>query len=56
LVAVVFGLVTLATMLSIVIAGYFGLTRLAGGKLERFTDAGCGAAIAACGAAVCLGL
>ena len=56
LVAAVFAAVTLATMLSIVAAGYLGISQLAGGKLERFTDAGCGAAIAACGAAVCLGL
>jgi nickel/cobalt exporter len=56
LVAVVFGAVTLATMLSIVAAGYLGLSQLARGKFERFADAGCGAAIAACGVAVCLGM
>ena len=56
LVATVFGVVTLATMLSMVVAGYFGLARLASEALDRYAHAACGGAIAMCGAAVCLGL
>ncbi len=56
LVAGVFGVATLATMLSMVAIGYLGLARLAHGMLERYAHAACGGAIAACGAAVVFGL
>ena len=56
LVATVFGLVTLSTMLVMVTAGYLGLARFAGGAAERYAHAACGGAIAMCGGAVCMGL
>lgn len=56
LVAGVFGVATLATMLSMVAIGYLGLARMAHGILERYAHAACGGAIAACGAAVVFGL
>lgn len=56
LVATVFGLVTLATMLATVSIGYWGLASIASATMERYSHAACGGAIAACGAAVCLGL
>jgi nickel/cobalt exporter len=56
LVAVVFGLTTLATMLVMVAIGYLGLARFAGGALERYAHAACGGAIALCGAVVVYGL
>jgi ABC-type nickel/cobalt efflux system permease component RcnA len=46
----------LGTMLSIVALGYLGLAHWASGTLARYTHAGCGGAIALCGAAVCFGL
>jgi hypothetical protein len=45
LVTLVFGLVTLLTMLSVVLVGAFGISFLPLGKLERFTHAIAGAII-----------
>jgi nickel/cobalt transporter (NicO) family protein len=56
LVAVVFGLATLSTMMAMVAIGYLGLLSFASGSLERYGHAACGAAIAMCGAAVVYGL
>jgi sulfite exporter TauE/SafE len=56
LVATVFGLTTLSTMLVMVAIGYLGLVRFASGTLERYGHAACGGAIALCGAAVVFGL
>ena len=56
LVATVFGVVTLATMLTMVTIGYLGLARFAHGWMDRYAHAACGGAVALCGAAVCLGL
>ncbi len=56
LVAGVFGLATLSTMLAMVAAGYLGLARFASGSMQRYAHAICGGAIAACGAAVVFGL
>src|SRR5262249_15622580 len=56
MVALVFGAATLATMLFTVTVGYLGLAKLASGAMERYAHAACGAAITACGAAVCVGL
>lgn len=55
LVALVFGTCTLATMTSIVVAGYFGLGRVSFSRLGRFSHALVGLTIAACGAAIQLG-
>ncbi|MGD9723895.1 MAG: sulfite exporter TauE/SafE family protein [Pirellulales bacterium] len=56
LVAVVFGVATLSTMLVMVTIGYLGLVRFARGTMERYGHAACGGAIALCGAAVVIGL
>jgi sulfite exporter TauE/SafE len=56
LVAGVFCATTLGTMLSIVVLGYLGFSTWTAGSFERYAHAGCGAAIALCGAAVCYGL
>jgi sulfite exporter TauE/SafE len=56
LVAAVFGLVTIATMMTIVLLLTFGLTRLPTGGLERWSHALAGAAILMCGVAIHLGL
>jgi nickel/cobalt transporter (NicO) family protein len=56
LVAGVFGIATLAAMLTMVVIGYLGLARLTSGSLERYAHAACGGAVAACGAAVLVGL
>jgi hypothetical protein len=56
IVAGVFAVATLATMLVMVTIGYLGLARLTGPAMQRYSHAACGGAIAACGAAVCLGL
>ena len=56
-VAGVFGLCTLAAMTAAVIVGYYGLGKLSlGPTLERYSHALAGAALAACGLAVQLGL
>ena len=48
----VFGGVTIVTMLSIVLAGSFGLSFLPMGKLERYSHALAGGAILMCGIAI----
>ena len=52
IVTVVFGTITIATMLSIVLASSFGLSLLPMGKLERYSHALAGFTILACGVAV----
>ncbi len=56
LVAGVFAAATLGTMLTIVVAGYFGLARLSFPRLARYSHAIAGGSIAVCGAAIQLGL
>jgi sulfite exporter TauE/SafE len=56
LVTLVFGLVTIATMTTLVMAATRGLTRLSLPAMERYSHAAAGFAIAACGAAVTMGL
>ena len=56
LVTVVFGVCTLAAMTAAVAAGHLGLGRLPAPWLGRFGHAAAGLAVAACGAAVILGL
>jgi ABC-type nickel/cobalt efflux system permease component RcnA len=56
LVTAVFGLCTLATMTAAVLAGHKGLSRLPLGSAERYAHALAGVALAACGAAIQLGL
>ena len=56
LVAMVFALCTIATMLAVVALGYLGLSRLAFGRLERYSHALAGLTLVACGLAIQLGL
>jgi hypothetical protein len=56
LVSLVFGAVTVVTMLGAVLVGQRGLSRLPLGHLERYVHAMAGFAIIACGAAIQLGL
>ena len=56
LVALVFGLCTLATMTIIVIAGYHGMSKLSLPGLARYSHAVAGFVIVACGLAIQLGL
>jgi sulfite exporter TauE/SafE len=56
LVAVVFSVCTLATMLAMVTAGYYGLSRLSFASLSRYGHAIAGFALASCGAAIKFGL
>lgn len=57
LISLVFGLVTIATMVGVVIAGRFGLNILRLPWLERFAPEVAGGTVMACGLAiVCLGL
>lgn len=56
LVAAAFGVATIGTMLAVVLAGYWGLGRLHFRVMERYSHLMAGAALAACGAAVTLGL
>jgi sulfite exporter TauE/SafE len=55
-VAIVFGVTTLITMLGIVVAVHLGLAKFSMPWLERYSHAMAGAAITACGAAIHLGL
>ena len=55
LVAAVFGLATLATMVVMVAIGTLGLARFPSGAIERYSHAACGGAIALCGAMVVYG-
>jgi sulfite exporter TauE/SafE len=52
IVTVVFGVITIATMLSVVIASSFGLSLLPMGKLERYSHALAGLTIVICGGAI----
>lgn len=56
LVALVFGLCTIGTMLAIVLAAHFGTVRLRLASLERYSHALAGFAVLACGATVKFGL
>jgi sulfite exporter TauE/SafE len=56
LVALVFGVVTIATMAAIVMAAYVGLGQLRLAGLARYSHALAGLAITACGAAIQFGL
>lgn len=56
LVTLAFGVCTLATMITVVVAGYMGLSRFGLASLARYSHAVAGFAIAACGAAIQLGL
>jgi len=56
LVTFVFGAATLATMLTLVLLGHLGTMRVAPGRLARFGHALAGSILAACGAAILLGL
>ena len=55
-VALVFGVATIATMLTVVIASTYGLNFLPLGKMERYSHALAGGAIFLCGIAIKLGL
>lgn len=55
-VTLVFSLATIATMLAVVTVGSLGLSRLPSASFERWSHALAGAALAACGIAVTLGL
>jgi sulfite exporter TauE/SafE len=52
IVAFVFGLTTISTMLGIVLASSFGLAKLPLGKLEKYSHALAGLAILLCGGAI----
>lgn len=56
LVGLVFGVATIGTMLVVVTVGCLGIAQLSARGVERFGHAICGAAVGACGAAMCLGL
>jgi len=56
LVAVVFSVATIATMLAVVTAGAIGLAHVPARRFERWSHAAAGIAIAGCGLAVVLGL
>jgi threonine/homoserine/homoserine lactone efflux protein len=56
LVVLVFALATLTAMLAAVAVGLAGARRFRFERLERYADALAGAAVAACGVAVTLGL
>ncbi len=55
-VALVFAAATIATMLAVVAVGALGLSRLPAAGLERWSHALAGVALAACGAAIQMGL
>jgi nickel/cobalt exporter len=52
MVATVFGLTTIATMLAMVLAAYYGLSKISIPKLERYSHALAGLSILLCGGAV----
>jgi ABC-type nickel/cobalt efflux system permease component RcnA len=56
LVATVFAICTIGTMLTIVTVGYYGLLKLSSSRLERYAHAIAGFALAACGGAMVAGL
>ena len=51
-VASVFGIVTIATMLGIVMASYYGMSRLPLPRIERYSHALAGLTIFMCGGAI----
>jgi sulfite exporter TauE/SafE len=55
LVGLVFAVATIGTMLIVVTVGCLGIAQLSARGVERFGHAICGAAVGACGAAMCLG-
>jgi len=55
-VTVAFAVATLAAMTAMVALGYFGLGWLSSSRLERYSHAGAGFAITACGLAIKCGL
>lgn len=56
LVTLVFGVTTLATMTTIVVAVYLGAARLTLGRFQRYGHAAAGFLVVACGAAMLMGL
>lgn len=56
LVTLTFAVCTIGTMLVVVTAAYLGLVRLSSSRLERYSHAVAGAALAACGAMMVAGL
>jgi hypothetical protein len=52
IVSIVFGIITIGTMLTIVLSSIAGLRLLPTGKFERYTHALAGASILLCGIAV----
>lgn len=56
LVAAVFAVITIGTMLTVVSAGCLGLARLSVPQLQRYSHAMAGGALALCGAAMLVGL
>jgi nickel/cobalt exporter len=56
LVATIFGVTTIATMTALVVAGYFGVSRVRLPAIERYSHALAGFALFACGAAIKMGL
>lgn len=52
MVAAIFGAITISTMLTIVMASYFGLRLVSFGKMERYSHALAGASVFLCGVAV----
>jgi nickel/cobalt exporter len=56
IVAAVFGAVTIATMLTVVLMGTFGIGWLPTGRIERYSHALAGAVVFLCGVAIHLGL
>lgn len=52
MVATIFGVTTIATMLAITLAAYFGLSKLSMPRLARYSHALAGVSILVCGAAV----
>jgi nickel/cobalt exporter len=56
LVAGVFALFTIGTMLTVVLAAYWGLLHLSNPRLQRYSHALAGLALAACGGAMVAGL
>ena len=52
IVACIFGAVTIATMMTIVLLSYFGLSKLSTEKLGRYSHASAGLAILLCGLAI----
>lgn len=56
IVASVFAICTLGTMLTMVAGGYYGLLKLSSSALERYSHVIAGGALAACGALMVVGL